>query len=71
MSRAQLGELRKHLIRPRQKVEELAFLFVKPQQTLESLKLTTQHVHCCSPEELEIQSAYHISLKDDAKAALN
>ena len=70
MSRAHLAELRTHLIRPRQKVEELAFLFVRPQHGSQKLKLMTETVHCCLPNELEDQSAYNISLKDEAKARL-
>ena len=70
MTQAQLDELRKHLIRPRQKVEELAFLFVRPRQRLRKLELITDHARCCLPEELEDQSAYNISLKDEAKATL-
>src|SRR5438552_18262678 len=70
LTQTQFSRLMLHLIPRRQKVEQLAFLFVKPQQSCGVLRLVCEDSWYCAPDEFAAQSAYHIALKDETKASL-
>jgi len=70
LTQSQFCRLKSHLIPRRHKVEQVAFLFVTPRQSLGTLRLICQDIWCCAPDELDHQLAYHISLKDETKASL-
>lgn len=70
LTQSQFSQLMLHLIPRRHNVEQLAFLFVKPEQSRDSLRLVCEDTWCCAPDELDHQSAYHISLRDETKASL-
>ena len=70
LSQSQFYQLKSHLIPRRHKVEQVAFLFVTPHQSSGTLRLVCQDIWCCAPDELDHQSACHISLKDETKASL-
>lgn len=61
-------KLREHLFRGER--EEVAFLFARDVGKEESLRLQTTDMYCVPPEELDYQSAYHISLTDEGLATV-
>ncbi len=70
LTQPQFSQLMVHLIPHRHKVEQVAFLFVKPHESFGVWRLICEEIWCCVPDDLDHQSAYHISLKDETKAAL-
>ena len=70
VTQPQFCQLKTHLIPPRHEVEQVAFLFVTPCQSSGILRLVCEDISCCAPDDLDHQSAYHVSLKDETKASL-
>src|SRR4051794_23296379 len=70
LNAAQFSQLMIHLLPRPHKVEQVAFLFIRAHESSDMLRLVCEEVWCCKPDELDHQSAYHISLKDETKAVL-
>lgn len=70
LNRSQFQRLREHLFRDER--EQVAFLFAHDEGDAsgDSVELHVEELHCVSPGEFDFQFSYHVSLTDQALAAV-